>query len=109
MQRFALTMAKRMLLGSEFFCVFVNLNHGISSKINQFIPKTILVIALLCISWVTQGQEILRNENENSQQPDRLLLPFAFYNDTIGTAIGATYAGSGREAICRRYGSRSHL
>ena len=57
--------------------------------------KFIAIALSICVHLSAHGQEILRNENEASAQPDRLLLPFAFYNDTIGTAIGATYAGRG--------------
>ena len=57
--------------------------------------RALLCFAVLFVCSPVWSQEILRNEEESEAAPDRLLIPFAFYNDTIGLAVGLTYAGRG--------------
>jgi len=57
--------------------------------------RVLFVIALLFVCFPVWSQERLRNEEEREAVPDRLVVPFVFYNDTIGLAAGVTFAGRG--------------
>ena len=41
------------------------------------------------------AQEIVLRESTGEAQTGRLIVPFAFYNDTIGLSVGATFGGRG--------------
>ena len=83
-----------MTLNCKLSSTIKNTNSSVKFNLRYF-SKLISLITLVSVSCASHGQEVLRNETVIADQPNRLLVPFAFYNDTIGTAIGATYAGRG--------------